>query len=136
MKILVAKVATGGDLPAGCDSDKQLAENGEPVFPSFPFITPGRFIGIRSGGYAYEAVPAESADDPDKWLDVLAARYPGLPRLYLSAILVYTLVAANGLRPGHRYRALVTATEAKLQDVESGDLIPIWTEMNTEKYLG
>jgi hypothetical protein len=59
-----------------------------------------------------------------------------LPQAYLSAILVYTLTAAYPLPVGRHYRVFVTPTEATLQDVKSGDLLPIWKEMKTESYLG
>lgn len=134
--MLVARSPSGGDSPAGVGTGEKIALDGEPVIPNFPLVVPGRFLGITSGGYAYEATPADVNDDPEQWLATLAKTYPGLPQAYLSAILVYTLTAAYSLPIGRPYRVFVTPTEATLQDVKSGDLLPIWKEMKTETYLG
>ena len=133
--MLVAHVQVGGDVPAGVALPENLADQGEPVIPDFPLGNPGRFLGIRSGGYAYEAKAAWSAADPDVLAEILVKRYPGLPRNYLEAILVYTLCVAAKVAPGQLYRVFVKPTEATLQDVKSGDLLPIWTDMKTEQYL-
>jgi hypothetical protein len=127
MRALVARSPSVGN---------DIAKDGEPVIPNFPVSTLGRFLGVLSGGYAYEAVVAERGDDPETWLAKLAKDYPGIPEAYLRAVLVQTLVAAATLVPGRRYRVFVTQTEATLQDVESGDLTSIWKEMNAEQYLG
>ena len=133
--MLVAHVQAGGDVPAGVALPEDLADQGEPVIPDFPFNNLGRFLGINSGGLAYEAEAVESNADPDALAAVLVKRYPGLPRAYLEAVLVYTLCAAAKATPGQLYRVFIKPTEATLQDVKSGDLLPIWTDMKTEQYL-
>lgn len=123
-------------LVAPPSGGEAIAKDGEPVIPNFPTTTPGSFLGILSGGYTYEAILGECTDDPDTWLVKLMQNYPGIPGAYLRTVLVQTLVVADGLKPDRRYRVFVNQTEATLQDVESGDLIPIWKEMNAEQYLG
>lgn len=136
MKMLVACVRSGGDIPEGLNPRENTAKEGEPVIPNFPLGNLGRFLGIRSQGLAYEAQVAESNEDPDALLATLVKTYPGLPQAYLQGILVDTLVAASQKAvPDHQYRVFVTPDRATLQDVKTGDLLPIWTDMNTERYL-
>jgi hypothetical protein len=123
MKFLVAELRL--------NADKNIVV-GEPVIPAFHI--PNMFLGVNSGHLCVSAKVGET--DVDLVKRQLMLHYPGIPEAMIDFYVTQTALVADTVKdPEALFRVFCSATTANLQNIRTQELIPMWTEFDSAKYL-
>jgi len=106
----------------------EWADRDEPVVPWFPVGIGNVFVSCTTFRKATHATVRDIQQDPDDLAERLIHEYPGLPRELHEAYVYRIAKTAAGLPPGGRYRVMTTQDTATLQNVETADVISLWTK--------
>lgn len=122
-------------IPGDGAYEEEALEAGEPVVPAFCMGACNHFIGVKADGRVSTARVVEFTEDPDELLKLFCAQYPGLPKKMLEDVLFNVVKVASALDKLDRFRVFVQPHSATLQSTIDEELVPIWEDMDTTKYL-
>lgn len=106
----------------------KLAGDGEPVIPWFPAPPRNIFLSLVSWNFADYARVAESTFNLDKFVDDLAAQYPGLPRCLHERYVLETATVAGQLPTGTLVRTIVELNTTHIQVHNTATIFTLWTQ--------